>query len=59
MCPFSEVDDAADSKCIFFASDDSVSVAAGRFLMRLEEMVETALDVPKNLVRLLVFVSKS
>ena len=46
MCPFSEVDDAADSKCIFFASADSVSVAAGRFLMRLDEMVETDLDVP-------------
>ena len=46
MCPFSEVDEAADSKCIFFASADSVSVAAGRFLMRLDEMVETDLDVP-------------
>ena len=46
MCPFSEVDVAADSKCIFFASADSDSVAAGRFLMRLDEMVETDLDVP-------------
>ena len=46
MCPFSEVDVAVDSKCIFLASAESVSVAAGRFLMRLDEMVETDLDVP-------------
>ena len=46
MCPFSEVDVAADSRCIFLGSAESVSVAAGRFLMRLDEMVETDLDVP-------------
>ena len=48
MCPFSEVDVAADSRCIFLGSAESVSVAAGRFLMRLDEMVETDLDVPNE-----------
>ena len=47
MCPFSDEDVVADSRCIFLASAVSVSVAAGRFLIREEEMVETALDVPK------------
>ena len=47
MCPFFDEDGAADSRCIFLGSAASVSVAAGRFLIREEEMVETDLDDPR------------
>ena len=47
MCPFSDEDVVEESRCIFLGSVVS-SVAAGRFLMRVEEMVEATLDVPKH-----------